>query len=77
MLTLQENMPLAHLLPINESYRSGTDIEGLTEGLPNLAHRLPGDPYRQSVYPIKYPNRCGDLCLGCHRDTGIRRLDLF
>ena len=77
MLTLQENMAFADLLPINKSYRSGTDIEGLTEGLPNLAHRLLGDSHRQSVYSIKYPNRCGDLCLGCHGDTGTRRLDLF
>ncbi len=41
MLTWQENMGLAHVFPINEGYRSGADIQGLLEDLPDLAHGLP------------------------------------
>ena len=43
MLAWQENLALVHLLPVNEGYRSRTDVHGLTEDHPDVAHRLPGN----------------------------------
>jgi hypothetical protein len=43
MLAWQENLALAHLLPVNEGYGSRTDVHGLTENDPDLAHRLSGN----------------------------------
>ena len=45
VLTWQENLPLAHLLPINEGDRPGTDIHGLTENDPDIAYRPPSNAH--------------------------------
>lgn len=43
MLAWQENLAFAHLLPVNECNGSRTDIHGLTENTPDLAHPLSGN----------------------------------
>ncbi len=77
MLTWQENVVLAHVLPINEGYRPGADIQGLLEDLPDLAHGLPPNLEGESMYPIEDPNLSTHLCLGWRRDAGAGSLDFL
>ena len=77
MLTWQEDMGLAQLLPINEGYGSGTDIQGLAKGLPDLAHRLPSNPQGQGVRSVEDSNLFAHLYVGCWRDAATGRFDLL